>query len=225
MTDDEELLQMADILGCSPAEASKRLAGIRATPRRPPAVPRVLPPYLIAARNPAPQSASSPKYLLIAIILAASVAAAIYFAATRNTQETASVASPLTPSVATPPISAKTPSPSVARAELTPSVSTAASAAAFNNSLRPADFLETLGSGKKLDLKKFSSLTLPANGKPLIIKVVLYARLDDLTEQRWRAHGLFANESTTTTPFLRSVTLKDQDSLDLLLDWHVEGFL
>ncbi len=98
----------------------------------------------------------------------------------------------------------------------------AASTCALENKLRPADYLEKLGAGQELKLKKVCELTMPGDGKPFVVYVVLYARLNGKTEQRWKDAELFKS-GDTGDPFLRAITISSPKDLELLLDWHVEG--
>jgi hypothetical protein len=66
-------------------------------------------------------------------------------------------------------------------------------------------------------------LTLPASGKPLTVYCVMFASLDPATESVWRQAGMFDNEGTVLSPFLRKVTVRDQQTLENLIDWHVEA--
>ncbi|HYF48619.1 MAG TPA: hypothetical protein VEJ63_04405 [Planctomycetota bacterium] len=89
--------------------------------------------------------------------------------------------------------------------------------------LRPANLVESLEvDGQKLDFVSFGDLRLPANGGALTVYVLLHAQLDDRTEQAWRRCGMLQDEGRTVSPWLRKVTVRDQNTLDNLIDWHVD---
>jgi hypothetical protein len=68
---------------------------------------------------------------------------------------------------------------------------------------------------------KLSELKLPADGKPLYLYCRLCAPLDRYTEENWIKADMLRDETGLTDPLLRTVTVKTQDALDNLVDWHV----
>jgi len=65
-------------------------------------------------------------------------------------------------------------------------------------------------------------LVLPEAGKAPTVFCLLRVRLDRATEERWQASGMLDNERLLS-PFIRTVTLANQEARDNLVDWHVEG--
>jgi len=212
------------------ARSQKRAAPPSQTPqRRRAVVPNVLPPYMIKPAAPAQDGIDAKKWLAIAILLAL-VLTGGYFVYSKNY-----MAPPTPPESAVSnfdPSSSAQPATATGSAYLTGNGIVSAGDAthavavryALESRLRPAGFLENLSAGQKIELHAAGDLKLPFDGKPLVVYALLYARLDEATEKRWREAGLFKNEVVPNT-FLRAVTLANPESLSFLLDWHVEGIL
>jgi hypothetical protein len=89
--------------------------------------------------------------------------------------------------------------------------------------IRPDSYVETLTiNGKAPEFLSIGDLKVPCDGRPLEVYVLLHSQLDDRTEQAWRRSGMFRGEGRTLSPWLRLVTISDQDALDHLIDWHVD---
>lgn len=95
------------------------------------------------------------------------------------------------------------------------------STASYANRLRPQGVLESLGA-QPSGLLSIDKVRMPLDGKPLRATAVLYALLDERTEQRWRDAKILA-PTPSPSPFLKPVTIASESALDLLRDWHVEG--
>jgi hypothetical protein len=92
----------------------------------------------------------------------------------------------------------------------------------YSRNLRPAFVMDRL----PLPATAFgpvAKLRPPTKVKPLRVYVLLYSLLDSYTEQMWMSHGLFRDEQRKINPFIRTVTLTDDDGLTFLTDWHVES--
>lgn len=90
--------------------------------------------------------------------------------------------------------------------------------------LRPKDFLDKFAlAGKTPIFIPVSKLKLSVGGNPHILYCLLYALLDEATERSWKKAGMFRDEHGPASPFLRTVTITTQETLDNLADWHVEG--
>ena len=52
---------------------------------------------------------------------------------------------------------------------------------------------------------------------------LLRAQLDDFTEEHWKVSGMLRDENIISSPYLRLVTIDDNEALMNLFDWHVES--
>jgi hypothetical protein len=66
-------------------------------------------------------------------------------------------------------------------------------------------------------------LTLRPDGQPFTVYCVMFASLDPETESAWKQSGMLKEESSMLSPFLRKVTVRNQETLENVIDWHVES--
>lgn len=114
-------------------------------------------------------------------------------------------------------------SPVPASPEAAMSAAAPDAAVSLANRVRPKNLLQTLSAaaGRQVQVLGVETLQLPVDGRPIVGTVVLCAQLEPRTEQRWHEAGLLTKDGIN--PFLKSVSIANSDSLDLLHDWHVEG--
>lgn len=198
--------------------------------RRVPVVPNVLPRYMVKPAELVRQRSVLPAFLKVSIVLAVVLAGA-YYLRQNYEQPSHQSAESVTPTVTVPATqqgsggwSARGGGNRSDSGDGSGSLEFRASIqSALEGRLRPAGVIEALYGNQKLEWLKISTMDLPKYGKPRVVSAVLYARLDDATEKRWRDAGLFKSEGIIATPFVRKVTISNREDLDLLLDWHVEG--
>ena len=94
----------------------------------------------------------------------------------------------------------------------------------LSSKIRPSDYLERIAKkkGVKLELAPVSSIRLPADGHPLTLYCLLRSELDLNTLQNWKTAGMITSLGIER-PFIRKVTIANQECLDNLNDWHVEA--
>lgn len=221
----DELVQQVARSHAAPQKLATPLS--QPAQRRRAVVPNVLPPYMIKPAAPVQYGTDIRKWLAITILFAG-VLTGGYFVYSKNTM------APTAPPAQTESALSNSAQPATGTTSVysggngvvSTGIATQAVAVryALESRLRPAGFLETLSAGQKIELRSVGDLKLPLDGKPLVAYALLYARLDEATEKRWRDAGLFKNEVVPNS-FLRTVTLANPDSQSLLLDWHVEGIL
>jgi hypothetical protein len=68
-----------------------------------------------------------------------------------------------------------------------------------------------------------SRLPRKFEGRPVKYYCIMFASLDPATEETWKQAGMFKEESFVLSPYLRTVVVHNQESLELLFDWHVEA--
>lgn len=219
MKDKENLLALANKVAREPEHAAP------AAPRRPTAMPRGAPPYKPhSAASTVPTTQILKFFFAVALLLAAGLFAAYTLIPSSSDPRQNEIAADGTPST-----SSQNPNTDPNYFGGGGSDGNALFVMGIESTLatrlRPADFLDTLGAGQKVELKKISDVKLPPDGKPLVLYVVLYARLDDATERRWQESGLFKKDAANFSPFLRTLSIANREGLDNLLDWHVEGVL
>lgn len=91
----------------------------------------------------------------------------------------------------------------------------------YANGLRPVSFLAELVPAPTF--YPVAAVSLPKPGQKTVIYCLLYSILDPFTEQNWKNAGMFKDEGRVISPFLRTITIASQESLDNLNDWHIES--
>ena len=110
------------------------------------------------------------------------------------------------------------------RLRLPPALPLAARLAPIAPSRRPKDFLASFfPEGRLPQFTRAAELSPRADGKPMLVYCLLYSCLDDYTQRLWQRAGLFNAKPIMLSPFLLTVTIRDQAALDYLIDWHVES--
>ena len=190
-------------------------------------VPNVIPAYLEKhIPKPKPKPVKLPvAYLLIPVILVLSLGVAIFWYQSATTAQMVASAVPSTPGAVIVPASGATKWDAVAGTARDSGFRRSVQQA-LENRLRPPGLLESMMGNQKIDWLKMSNLEAPPKGaQPLILYVVFFTLMDDATEKRWRDAGMFKREGVVATPFVRQVAITNSDTLNNLLDWHVEGVL